>query len=249
MKVTVIRCNKPCKICNKLLTCQNKQLVLGMRKTHIRNNNRLNKSAMTTTNKMIKFISMNKKLRWHMMTYPQASSQIAPPQGLRSESGDDVDTHANGVIHLDHILPLDPTYADSEEYPPSGKPAPPHDFDLDVTQRIASKPVLFGWIIEKITPPSETSLPILHEKSSNPIWFERQSDVHHFQTAQWKIGMLKSAGTLPRGEGEKVQVLDSIRRWEDQFLQVLKDLNLASQIYGKYSWMEFTHPLRFRKTG
>ena len=45
--------------------------------------------------------------------------------------------------------------------------------------------------------------------------------------------VLKSSGTLPKGEGPIVQVLDSIRRWEEQFLQVLRGLNLACSIYGK----------------
>ena len=38
---------------------------------------------------------------------------------------------------------------------------------------------------------------------------------------------------MPKGEGPIVQVLDSIRRWEEQFLQVLRGLNLACFIYGK----------------
>ena len=36
------------------------------------------------------------------------------------------------------------------------------------------------------------------------------------------LEVLKSAGTLLKGEGPVVQVLDSIRRWEEQFLQVLR---------------------------
>ena len=47
------------------------------------------------------------------------------------------------------------------------------------------------------------------------------------------LEVLKSSGTLPKGEGPIVQVLDSIRRWEEQFLQVLRGLNLACSIYGK----------------
>ena len=44
---------------------------------------------------------------------------------------------------------------------------------------------------------------------------------------------MKSSGTLPKGDGPIVQVLDSIRRWEEQFLQVLRGLNLACSVYGK----------------
>ena len=47
------------------------------------------------------------------------------------------------------------------------------------------------------------------------------------------LEVLKSAGALPKGEGPIVQVLDSIRRWEEQFLHVLRGLNLACSIYGK----------------
>ena len=47
------------------------------------------------------------------------------------------------------------------------------------------------------------------------------------------LEVLKSAGALPKGEGPIVQVLDSIRRWEEQFLQVLRGLNLACSVYGK----------------
>ena len=41
------------------------------------------------------------------------------------------------------------------------------------------------------------------------------------------LEVLKSAGILPKSEGHIVQVLDSIRRWEEQFLQVLRGLNLG----------------------
>ena len=47
------------------------------------------------------------------------------------------------------------------------------------------------------------------------------------------LQVFKSAGTLPKGEGPIVQVLDSIRRWEEQFLQVLRGLNLACSVHGK----------------
>ena len=47
------------------------------------------------------------------------------------------------------------------------------------------------------------------------------------------LEVLKSAGALPKGDGPIVQVLDSIRRWEEQFLQVLRGLNLACSVYGK----------------
>ena len=47
------------------------------------------------------------------------------------------------------------------------------------------------------------------------------------------LEVLKSSGVLPKGEGPIVQVLDSIRRWEEQFLQVLRGLNLACSVYGK----------------
>ena len=46
------------------------------------------------------------------------------------------------------------------------------------------------------------------------------------------LEVVKSAGALPKGEGPVVQVLDSIRRWEEQSLQVLRGLNLACSIYG-----------------
>ena len=49
------------------------------------------------------------------------------------------------------------------------------------------------------------------------------------------LEVLKSAGALPKGEGPIVQVLDSICPWEEQFLQVLRGLNLACSIYGKLS--------------
>ena len=45
--------------------------------------------------------------------------------------------------------------------------------------------------------------------------------------------VLKSAGTLPKGEGPIVQVLDSICRREEQSLQVLRGVNLACSICGK----------------
>ena len=47
------------------------------------------------------------------------------------------------------------------------------------------------------------------------------------------LEVLKSSGTLPKGEGPIVQVQDSIRRWEEQFLQVQRGLNLACSVYDK----------------
>ena len=47
------------------------------------------------------------------------------------------------------------------------------------------------------------------------------------------LEVLKSSGKLPKGEGPIVQVLDSIRRWEEKFLQVLRGSNLACSVYGK----------------
>ena len=44
------------------------------------------------------------------------------------------------------------------------------------------------------------------------------------------LEVLKSAGALKK---VKDPVLDSIRRWEEQFLQVLRGLNLACSMYGK----------------
>ena len=37
----------------------------------------------------------------------------------------------DGVIYLNRILPIDPTYQDSPDTLPSGKPKPPHDFDQE----------------------------------------------------------------------------------------------------------------------
>ena len=37
----------------------------------------------------------------------------------------------DGIIHLNRILPLDPTYEDSTDLLSCGKPKPPHDFDQE----------------------------------------------------------------------------------------------------------------------
>ena len=37
----------------------------------------------------------------------------------------------DGVIYLNRILPTDPTYQDSPDTLPGGKPKPPHDFDQE----------------------------------------------------------------------------------------------------------------------
>ena len=50
---------------------------------------------------------------------------------------------------------------------------------------------------------------------------EERIDHHDMQNKPHNVlEVLKSAGALPKGEGPIVQVLDSIRRWEEQFLQV-----------------------------
>ena len=47
-----------------------------------------------------------------------------PRQHLLEEEDD-------GVIYLNRILPIDPTYEDSSDLLPCGKPKPPHDFDQE----------------------------------------------------------------------------------------------------------------------
>ena len=47
------------------------------------------------------------------------------------------------------------------------------------------------------------------------------------------LEVLKSAGSLPKGEGPIVKVIDNISRFEDQFIFVLKGVSLACTAYGK----------------
>ena len=141
-----------------------------------------------------------------------------------------MDVEDEGVIHLNRILPLDPTYEDLTDLP-CGKPRLPHDFDQNV---LTEESPLNQWLLDGSSRRSQ------HRWKQVCQYYQRRTPTpselngrdmvlkHHNV-----LEVLKSAGTLPKGEGPIVQVLDSIRRWEEQFLQVLRGLNLACSIYGK----------------
>ena len=137
----------------------------------------------------------------------------------------------DGVIYLNRILPIDPTYQDSPETLPSGKPKPPHDFDQEILE---NETPLHQWLLDGSSRRSHQHWKQAYQcyKKNDPTPAELNGrDVILKQHNVLEV--LKSAGTLPKGEGPIVQVLDSIRRWEEQFLQVLRGLNLACSVYGK----------------
>ena len=56
--------------------------------------------------------------------------QTPPTTPRRQEIGEEED----GVIYLNRILPIDPTYEDSYDLLPGGKPKPSHDHDQEVRE-------------------------------------------------------------------------------------------------------------------
>ena len=137
----------------------------------------------------------------------------------------------DGVIYLNRILPIDPTYRDSSDALPSGKPKPPHDFDQETLE---DETPLNQWLLDGSSRRSHQHWKQIYQyyKRNDPTPADLNGrDVILKQHNVLEV--LKSAGALPKGEGPIVQVLDSIRRWEEQFLQVLRGLNLACSVYGK----------------
>ena len=136
------------------------------------------------------------------------------PRQLLVEEEDD------GVIHLHRILPLDPTYEDLTDLLPCGKSKPPHDFDQETH---TEESPLQQWLLDGSSRRSHQHWKQIYQyyQRNKPTPSElngrdvilKQHDV---------LEVLKSSGTLPKREGPIVQVLDSIRRWEEQFLQVLR---------------------------
>ena len=137
----------------------------------------------------------------------------------------------DGVIYLNRILPIDPTYQDSSDMLPGGKPKPPHDFDQEILE---NESPLQQWLLDGSSRRSHQHWKQIYQyyKRNEPTPAELNGrDVILKQHNVLEV--LKSAGALPKGDGPIVQVLDSIRRWEEQFLQVLRGLNLACSVYGK----------------
>ena len=148
-----------------------------------------------------------------------------PRQHLLEEEEED------GVIYLNRILPIEHTHQDSTDLLTCGKPKPPHDFDHET---LVEESPLHQWLLDGSSRRSHQ-----HWKQIYQYYRRHQptpSELNGRDTVLKQhnvLEVLKSSGTLPKGEGPIVQVLDSICRWEQQFLQVLRGLNLACSIYGK----------------
>ena len=151
-----------------------------------------------------------------------------PPPTPRQQPVEEED---DGVIHLNRILPLDPTYEDSTDLLPCGKPRPPHDFDQET---LTEESPLQQWLLDGSSRRSHQHWKQVYQyyqkNKATPSELNGRDVILRQQNV---LEVLKSSGTLPKGEGPIVQVLDSIRRWEEQFLQVLSGLSLACSIYGK----------------
>ena len=135
----------------------------------------------------------------------------------------------DGVIYLNRILPIDPTYQDSPDTLPGGKPKPPHDFDQEIFE---NETPLHQWLLDGSSRRSHQHWKQVYQyyKKNEPTPPDLNGrDVILKQHNVLEV--LKSAGTLPKGEGPIVQVLDSIRRWEEQFLQVLRGLNRVLSVW------------------
>ena len=95
-----------------------------------------------------------------------------PPPTPRQQP---LDVEDEGVIPLNRILPLDPTYEDLTDRLPCGKPRPPHDFDQDV---LTEESPLNQWLLDGSSRRShhhlEASLPILSKAYTNSLRVERK---------------------------------------------------------------------------
>ena len=134
----------------------------------------------------------------------------------------------DGVIHLNRILPLDPTYEGPTDFLSCGKPKPPHDFDQE---SLTEESPLHQWLLDGSSRRSHQHWKQIYQYYRRNEPMPSELNGRDMILKQHNVlEVLKSAGTLPKGEGPIVQVLDSIRRWEEQFLQVLRGLNLACSI-------------------
>ena len=137
----------------------------------------------------------------------------------------------DGTIYLNRILPIDPTYQDLSDMLPGGKPKPPHDFDQETLE---NESPLQQWLLDGSSRRSHQHWKQVYQYYQRNQPTPSELNGRDMILKQHNVlAVLKSAGTLPKGEGPIVQVLDSIRRWEEQFLQVLRGLNLACSAYGK----------------
>ena len=126
---------------------------------------------------------------------------------------------------------LDPTYEDPMDYLSCGKPKPPHDFDQE---SLTEDTPLHQWLLDGSSRRSHQHWKQIYQYYRRNEPSPSELNGRDMILKQHNVlEVLKSAGTLPKGEGPIVQVLDSIHRWEEQFLQVLRGLNLACSIYGK----------------
>ena len=137
----------------------------------------------------------------------------------------------DGVIYLNRILPLDCTYQDSSDLLTCGKPKPPHDFDQET---LIEESPLQQWLLDGSSRRSHQHWRQIYQYYRRHQPTPSELNGRDLILKQHNVlEVLKSSGTLPKGDGPIVQVLDSIRRWEEQFLQVLRGLNLACSVYGK----------------
>ena len=127
--------------------------------------------------------------------------QTPPTTPCRQETGEEED----GVIYLNRILPIDPTYEDSYDLSPGGKPKPPHDHDQELLE---DETPLNQWLLDGSSRRSHQHWKQVHQyyKKNQPTPADLNGrDVILKQHNVLEV--LKSAGALPKGEGPTVQVL------------------------------------------
>ena len=143
----------------------------------------------------------------------------------------DVGMVDDGVIYLNQVLPVDPTYTDPTETLTCGKPRPPHDLGDDV---VTEATPLNQWLLDGSSKRSHIHWRQAYQyylrNRPTPVELNGRDLILKQHNA---LEVLKSAGSLPKREGPIIEVLDSMRRWEDQFLQVVRGLIVACSIYGK----------------
>ena len=110
-----------------------------------------------------------------------------------------VEEEDDGVIHLNRILPLDSTYEDSTDLLSCGKPRPPHDFDQEL---LTEETPLHQWLLDGSSRRSHQHWKQVYQyyQKNKPTPSELNGrDVILKQHNVLEV--LKSSGTLPKGEG------------------------------------------------
>ena len=76
---------------------------------------------------------------------PSGETEVFFKTPLNTPRRQEIGEEEEGVTHLNRILPIDPTYEDSYDLSPGGKPKPPHDYDQEI---LGDETPLNQWLLD-----------------------------------------------------------------------------------------------------